>query len=174
MTSKAAAPPRSANSGFTLVELLVSLSILALVTGVLVMIMYQVLTIPRWGNAELKVAADLRNAGLWLVRDGNQSWKFDPGTDPLYGTFTMTQTTGLTATIAATMQYFYEDGQLKRTSQSGADTRTHTVAHRIADVGDVVFVPATGSVTVDVTATSGTGSSQVSSTQQYSVVLRVQ
>jgi len=169
MTRRAGISPRSANAGFTLVELLVSLSILALVTGMLVMIVYQVMTVPRWGNSELNVTADLRNTGLWLLRDANQSWKFDPGADPVYGTFTMTQTTGSTATV----QYFYEDGQLKRTSQAGVDTRTHTVAHRIANGGDVVFAPAAGSVTVDVTATSGTGSSQVSSTQQYTVALRV-
>ena len=160
---------QTADRGFTLVELLVALSISALVTGMLVMILYQVMTVPRWGNSELNVTADLRTAGLWLVRDGNQSWKFEAGAGALYGTFTMTQTTGAPASVL----YFYEDGQLKRNVQIGADTRTHTVARRIANVGDVVFAPGPGSVTFDITPTSGTGTSQVSSTQQYFVALRV-
>jgi prepilin-type N-terminal cleavage/methylation domain-containing protein len=169
MTPRSETSVRTSDGGFTLVELLVALSISALVTGMLVMILYQVMTVPRWGNSELNVIADLRNAGLWLVRDGNQSWKFEAGADMLYGTFAMTQTTG----AAASVLYFYEDGQLKRSVQIGADVRTHTVAHRIASVGDVVFAQGPGSVTVDITPTSGTGSSQVSSTQQYVVALRV-
>ena len=169
MPPRSEIPAQAADSGFTLVELLVTLSISALVTGMLAMILYQVMTVPRWGNSELNVTADLRNAGLWLVRDGNQSWKFEVGAGALYGTFTMTQTAGATASVL----YFYEDGQLKRSVQSGADTRTHTIAHRIASVGDVVFTPGPGFVTVDITPTSGTGSSQVSSTQKYIVALRV-
>lgn len=68
--------------GFTLVELLLVIAILSLLSGLLVAIIYQLLTIPRWGNAQLAVDQDLRNAGLWLMRDGNESREFrgTPGT----------------------------------------------------------------------------------------------
>lgn len=66
------------SAGFTLVELLVVLGILSLVTGTLVLILYQVTAIPRWGNAQLGVNADQRLVGLWLIRDGNESRSFTP------------------------------------------------------------------------------------------------
>ena len=68
--------------GYTLVELLVVIGLLTIVTGVLVAIIYQFYTVTRWGNAQLAVDADLRNAGLWLMRDGSQSQTFTstPGT----------------------------------------------------------------------------------------------
>jgi len=65
--------------GFTLIELLVVLAIASLVTGLLVGIVYQFWTIPRWGNAQLALDQDIRNAGLWVMRDGNESASFTPG-----------------------------------------------------------------------------------------------
>ncbi|MGD2205184.1 MAG: type II secretion system protein [Anaerolineae bacterium] len=65
-----------------MIELLVVLAIISIVTGLLVTIVYQFLSIPRWGNAQLAVDHDLRNAGLWLMRDGSESREFTgtPGT----------------------------------------------------------------------------------------------
>lgn len=70
---------RGLQRGFTLVELLVVLGLVAVLTGILVTIMYQFWRIPQWGNAQLAVDSDLRNLGLWLVRDGNESRTFTPG-----------------------------------------------------------------------------------------------
>lgn len=71
---------RLTKNGFTLIELLVILAIASLVTGLLVAILYQFWTIPRWGNAQLALDHDIRNAGLWLMQDGNESASFTPGT----------------------------------------------------------------------------------------------
>ena len=65
-------------TGFTLVELLVVLGLIAVLTGILVTIFYQFWRIPRWGNAQMTVDSDLRNAAMWLIRDGNQSRAFVP------------------------------------------------------------------------------------------------
>lgn len=62
--------------GFTLIELLIVIAIVSLVSGVLAMIVYQLLTVPRWANNQLAVDSDRRNAGLWLRRDGNESGTF--------------------------------------------------------------------------------------------------
>jgi prepilin-type N-terminal cleavage/methylation domain-containing protein len=89
--------------GFTLTELLVALGLISVVTGVLVTVIYQFYSISRWGNAQMAVDADLRNAGLWLVRDGNEShvltptlpcntFTFDTGRSRLY-TYTMSGST---------------------------------------------------------------------------------
>jgi hypothetical protein len=61
-----------------LVELLVVMGLITIVTGVLVTVIYQFYTVTSLGNAQLAVDADLRNAGLWLMRDGNQSASFTP------------------------------------------------------------------------------------------------
>jgi type II secretory pathway pseudopilin PulG len=55
--------------GTTLAELLLVLAIIGMITGVLVMAMYQILNITGWGNNELAVQHDLRNAAVWLNRD---------------------------------------------------------------------------------------------------------
>jgi len=70
---------QSAN-GFTLIELLVVLAIASLVTGLLVTILFQFWTIPRRGIAQLALDQDIRNAGLWLMQDGNESGAFTPAT----------------------------------------------------------------------------------------------
>jgi prepilin-type N-terminal cleavage/methylation domain-containing protein len=69
----------SASPGFTLVEVLVVLALLSLVTGLLVTMLYQFWHIPHQGSAQLAIDHDLRNAGAWLMRDGNQSNAFTPG-----------------------------------------------------------------------------------------------
>lgn len=63
-------------NGYTLVELLVVMGLITIVTGVLVTVIYQFYTVTSLGNAQLAVDADLRNAGLWLMRDGSQGQTF--------------------------------------------------------------------------------------------------
>ena len=55
--------------GMTLVEILVVLAITAMITGILVTVIYQIYQITSWGNNELVVQHDLQNAATWLNRD---------------------------------------------------------------------------------------------------------
>jgi len=55
--------------GITLVELLVALAISALIIGTLGTAIYQIFEITGWGNNNLVVQHDLRNAATWLNRD---------------------------------------------------------------------------------------------------------
>ncbi len=55
--------------GMTLTELLVVLAITAMITGILVTVIYQIYQITGWGNDELVVQHDLQNAATWLNRD---------------------------------------------------------------------------------------------------------
>ncbi len=55
--------------GMTLAELLVVLAITAMITGILVTVIYQIYQITGWGNDELVVQHDLQNAATWLNRD---------------------------------------------------------------------------------------------------------
>ncbi len=141
-------------AGFTLVELLVVLGILALVTGLLVLILYQVIEIPRWGNAQLGVNADQRLVGLWLIRDGNQSRSFTPG--GACGVFETAS--GRTYTYAQT------GTQLTRTDS--ASGQAQILARRVAGVTCTL---ADRVVTVTLNLAEG----EVATTVAWAVALRV-
>ena len=138
--------------GFTLIELLVVVAILSLLTGLLVTIIYQFLTIPRWGNNQLAVDHDLRNAGLWLMRDGNESTAFAPG-----GTCGVFQTGH-----GATYTYALSGTEVQRTSGG----QTLVVAHYASGLA----CSTTGNqAVVELDVTKG----DVSASQTYTVTMRV-
>lgn len=141
-------------AGFTLVELLVVLGLIAVVTGLLVTIFYQFWRVPRWGNAQMAVDSDLRDAGLWLVRDGNQSRAFIPGGS--CGTFQTGHGETYTYTLNGTV--------LQRTDSSGGTVAVarHVQAVSCATDGERVFV------TMQVAA------GPVSATVTYTVTMRVE
>lgn len=161
-------PLDDSQRGFTLVELIVAAAIIAVVAGMLATILYQLLVIPSRGNAQLTVDGDLRNAGLWLVRDGNAAWTFTPGAPPVYGTFAITRTGNTTATVT----YRYEDGALVRERRTRNETSTIGVARHVAASDDVRFTCIGDVVVVEITATSGQGRSRVSASQTFTVTMR--
>ncbi|MFQ6100205.1 MAG: type II secretion system protein [Anaerolineae bacterium] len=155
-------------AGFTLVELLVVIAIIAIVTGMLTTIFYQFVHVPRWGNARLAVDSDLRNAGLWLVHDGNEAWRFTTDLPPIYGTFAITRTGNTTATV--TYRYDEDEDTLWRDYRTATSTTTIGVARHIAQMSDVTFETGDNIVVVSVAASNG----DVSASQTYTVTMRVQ
>jgi prepilin-type N-terminal cleavage/methylation domain-containing protein len=150
-------PVPNTQHGFTLVELLVALAILSVITGLLVGIVYQLLTIPRWGKAQLAVDQDFRNAGLWLMRDGNESQQFTgtPGT-----------CTPFTFDTGRGVQYTY--------THSG-DTLSRAAGAQVVGVArhvtSVVCPPGTSTGIVAITLVSTKG--DVSASQIYTITMRV-
>ena len=146
-------------NGYTLVELLVVLGLTTIVTGVLVTVIYQFYTVTSLGNAQLAVDADLRNAGLWLMRDGNQSTVFtQTGT---CGVFAAPTYTGSTRYIT----YTFLAGTLSR--QDSSTGQVIGVARRLA-------APPTCSVqgqSAVIVLTSTVG--KVSNSATFTVTLRV-
>lgn len=142
--------------GFTLVELLVVLALIAIVTGVVVNMVYQFYRIPRWGNAQLNVSNALRTATLWLAHDAHESSSFTPaGTCGVFDTGRgVTYTYALNGTI------------LERTDS--ATGRTIAVARYVSAL-QCPTTPATGSAEFRITLTSGA----VSSTHRITVAMRV-
>lgn len=139
--------------GFTLVEVLISIAILSVITGVLVMVVYQFLHIPRSAIDELAVASALRNAAVWLMRDGNESRSFsEEGTCGTFRTghgstytysldgeaMTRTDNTGATIVVARNVSALTCDSSdglvsvgLEMTRREVSHSRTFTVAMRV-------------------------------------------
>lgn len=138
--------------GFTLIELLVVIAILSLLTGLLVMIVYQFLTIPRWGNNQLALDHDLRNAGVWLMRDGNESEAFAPG-----GTCGLFQTGH-----GASYTYALSGTELQRTSGG----QTLAVAHYVSGLA----CSTAGSLAV---VQLDVAKGDASASQTYTITMRV-
>ncbi len=145
-------------NGYTLVELLVVMGLITIVTGVLVTVIYQFYTVTSLGNAQLAVDADLRNAGLWLMRDGNQST-----------VFTQTGTCGVFAAptfIGSTryITYTFSAGTLSR--QDSGTGQVIGVARRVTGVQCQQ-----NGRSVSITLTSANGN--VSNSAMFTVALRV-
>jgi len=147
--------------GFTLVELLATVAIIAIVTGLLVLILYQFFSITRWGNDQLAVDGDLRNTGLWLMRDGSGSASFSPsGTCGVF--------TAPTLTATRTITYTYAPVQNTLSRQDSSTGRTTVLARHVTGVQCPSGV-VTGTVTFSITAASG----DVSASQVFTVTTRV-
>lgn len=142
--------------GFTLVELLVVLALIAVVTGVVVNMFYQFYRVPRWGNAQLNVSNALRTASLWLAHDAHESRLFTPsGTCGVFDTGR-----GVTYT------YALNGSVLERTD---SDTgRTIAVARYVAAL-QCPSAPTSDLAVFRLTLSSG----PVSSNEAITVALRV-
>ncbi len=66
--------------GFTLVELLISMFITALIIGVVGTAIYQIFTVTEYGNARLLTIHELQNVVHWVSRDGQTAISATGGT----------------------------------------------------------------------------------------------
>ncbi len=142
--------------GFTLVELLVVLGIIAIVTGITVNLFYQFYRVPRWGQAQLNVSNALRTTTLWLAHDAHESQRFTPSGN--CGVFDTGRGVSYT--------YALNGGRLERT-ESGSG-RTLVVA-RYVNALQCPTTVTTGLATFHLTLSSG----PVTSHETLTVTLRV-
>jgi prepilin-type N-terminal cleavage/methylation domain-containing protein len=145
--------------GFTLIEVIIVLGLVSVVTGVTLLILYQLLIIPAQGNARLAIDADFRTANLWLMHDGNESQSFTPG--GTCGVFY----TGAARNVSYTYSYSAAARTLNRADSSTG--QTIAVAHHVSAAPNCTVQ---GQLAV-VAFTSSSGS--VSSSTTITVALRV-
>ena len=151
-------PASGSEQGFTLVEILAVIAILSIVFGVLAAILLQFMDVTRAGNGQMAVDGALRNAGLWLVRDGNESQTLTGGA----GCDTFYFDTG--PDHGAVYTYTLSSGTLWRDD----GTTTRGVARHVSDV-----VCPSGTVTGTVGITVFASSAGVSANQTYTLTMRV-
>jgi Tfp pilus assembly protein FimT len=137
--------------GTSLVELLVGLSIAAMLVGFLGTSVFQFFNVTRWGNARMAVSAQLQNATIWLGRDAAEAETFSAGAGTTYGTFAWPA-----GDPAFRYRYDAPNHSLVRDLIEGGSVQsTNTVARHIQNQADVSFAPSSNTVAVHIQATSG-------------------
>lgn len=142
------------DTGATLTEILVTIFVASLLTGLLGTAMYQFYAATRSGNDNLTVLHDLENAGVWLSRDAREARSFSPGSGTVYGSFESGDST-------VQFRYSHDAGRtalVREKIVSGLVESTLTVARHIAQQNDVQFSVNGSLVTISLTSTSGTSS----------------
>ncbi|MBI2847071.1 MAG: hypothetical protein HYX82_04230, partial [Chloroflexi bacterium] len=149
--------------GATLIELILSLSIAALIIPALASLVWAYIWFPPRQSDEIASFNDVEQAVYWVMRDTNAAESFTAGTLPEYGYFQWTDYTSGSAEVYKAI-YYYQSGELLRDlKKNDVLQNTIAVAEYIASQSDASFVwsPTTYSVTVSVTSTvQGANSTQ--------------
>ncbi len=119
---------RTGQRGMTLIEVLITISITALIMGVLGTVVYQFTQTTEKSNDQYAAGHDIQSAGHWINLDGKRA-----NTTNLVDDAAPVQTMSLTWSdggVSHTSTYSRNGTELKRTF----DGNTTTVAHNIANV----------------------------------------
>ena len=140
--------------GFTLPEMLITLVLIALSTGLISTSIYQIFIVSSDGNARLSVLNDLENIAIWIGRDTSEAQSWTVGVGTIYGTLT---------TSDPTVQYRYSydaanTALVREHLVSGTPVNTLNIARRIANQGDITFSNTGTLLTISVTSTVGSTS----------------
>ena len=154
---------REKQLGFTLLELVIVLSIMSLTMPVLGSAIYRTIVTPEETSSSLGVSNNLSQAAEWItddcgefevyldVNDGDYDDLIDDATDMDYGAFVELDGSGA---VVSYVRYFFEDGNLMRaTSEDGAAPMV--VARGIAQHEDVTFEFLGDAVEITVVITEG-------------------
>lgn len=119
--------------GFTLLELVVAITIIALTSTAAAMAIFQIYKVTERNNDNINAVRQVQNAGYWISRDAQmaQTISADNLTLPNFLILNWTEWDAQDEPIYHSATYFFEDlsngvGRLKRThwSSTGADEQT--------------------------------------------------
>lgn len=157
-------PSAARENGFTLIEMLISVGIGAVMLSVLIMVLWQVNVSSRTFGDSSNADHQLQGAATWLNRDAisAHSGNIGAGTLTLY---VPSYSAGNTEPVTTTVGYSLVAGNLVRTSQHPGASSSMVVARNIEsiDFGPASSaLPATISVTVTATVRDETRSTALS------------
>jgi prepilin-type N-terminal cleavage/methylation domain-containing protein len=166
--------------GFTLVELLIALAIMALVSGAMATATVQVFRCTERNNNRMTAVCQVQNAGYWISRDARraQGLTSDNLTPPDFLALSWTdESTGDTYQVTYTLEDM-SDGGLKKLLRSesvnGGANATVLVARYIEAGSDKTSCEFTDNTLIlTVTATVGSGSQVETETRTCRTVPRL-
>ncbi|MDY6834252.1 MAG: DUF2341 domain-containing protein [Chloroflexota bacterium] len=154
---------RKKQPGFTLLELVIVLSVISITMPVLGSAIYRTIVTPEDTSSSLGVSNNLSQAAAWItddcgefevyldVNDADYDDLIDTATDMDYGAFVELDDSGI---AISHVRYFFEDGNLMR-STSEDDDAPLVVARGIVRYEDVTFEFLGDAVQITVVITDG-------------------
>ncbi len=101
--------------GFTLVELLVSMTLTALIIGIVGTAIYQIFTVTEYGNHRLLAIHELQNVAHWVSRDGQSAGSVTGGAQL---TLTLPDNSSIVYNVTGTTLYRVTDGSQMTLAQN--------------------------------------------------------
>lgn len=169
---------KQGEKGFTFVELIVAISIIALVSGATAAATFQVFRGAEHNNNHMTAVRQVQNAGYWISRDARiaQSMTADNLTPPDFLVLSWTNENSDEYQVVYTLEDMPESElkELRRTqSINGGGGITTLVAQHIApDLEKTKCKFTNGILTLTVTATVGDGAPMESETRTYKLAPR--
>ena len=126
-------------TGLTLIELIISMAIAALILPLVAGIVFMLQFYPGRAVADIQAQQNLQVLGQWVTIDGNRADEFSAPSleENEYGTFSWTEYGG-TLPVAIEVTYLY-DGEatslVRRVTRDGILDRNSVVAQNIASAG---------------------------------------
>jgi prepilin-type N-terminal cleavage/methylation domain-containing protein len=166
--------------GFTLLEILLAMAISGIITGVITMTIFQVVSGTARTNNHMIAVRQAQNAGYWVSRDVQMSQVVvtddDPGTpEPELVTLTWTDwATNKSHEVIYTLEDIPDSTvkNLRRSHSVGGGAADINTVAQFIDPDETICVPDDGVLTFTVTATVGAGSQEQSETRTYEIVPR--
>lgn len=140
--------------GLTILEMVISLALIAAITVPIAMAIRVFLFLPGQGADEFDVMNRLRNAAQIIAVDARQSETFTAGSNPTYATFTWVDYIN-PAQPSYTVRYYYSsaDKELLRDASTGGPVSTQVMLENTANYSDVSMSLSAGVLTISLTAT---------------------
>jgi len=125
--------------GFTLIEILIAVTITSMIMGSMGGFFYQLLVVPKQQSDQLAAVNDLRIALDFIQYDGVQATSFTEQTDPNYYGYFLWQNYSSEDNYKIT--YRYENSRLMRDEAiNGTQQSSIAIAFHIADYENITFV----------------------------------
>ena len=136
--------------GFTLIEILIAVTVSTMLMGALGSVFVQLLVVPKQQSDQLAAVNDLRLALDFIQYDGVQATGFTDQTDPYYGYFLwQNYSSGDNYKIT----YRYDNSRLMRDEAiNGTQQSSLAIAFHVADYESITFANS-GNKTLTVTMT---------------------
>lgn len=125
---------RRREKGYTLIELIVAVSIMVLVSGAASIAIFQISKGTEANNTHMNAVRQVQNAGYWICRDARMAQSIDTDnlTLPVFLVFNWTEWNDENEKIYHSANYSFEGltdgiGKLKRTHRSSAGANEETL-----------------------------------------------